>query len=68
MKATASAAIASIVCGTDPPDAPMPRLSNAITCRLAAMPSMTRGSQSSRTAVKWCRKTSGTPPRGPSSR
>ena len=54
--------------GIDPLDAPTPRLSNAITCRSAAIPSMTRGSQSSRTAVKWCRKTSGTPPRRPSSR
>jgi hypothetical protein len=68
MKATASAAISPTVLGTDPLDAPIPRLSNAITCRSAAIPSMTRGSQSSRTAVKWCRKTSGTPQRGPSSR
>jgi hypothetical protein len=35
---------------------------------LPAMPSRTFGSQSSSTAVRWCRKTTGTPPRSPSSR
>jgi hypothetical protein len=33
MKATASAAISPTVVWTDPLDAPIPRLSNAITCR-----------------------------------
>ena len=68
MKATASLPISSIVCGTDDPVAPMPRLSNAITRWWAAMPSMILGSQSSSTAVKWCRKTTGTPESVPNSR
>ena len=68
MNATASFAIASMVSGVDPPDAPTPRLSKAMTRRLAAMPSTTLGSQLSRTAARWVRKTTGTPVVGPSSR
>src|SRR5438128_1242464 len=37
-----------------------------MTWRCSAIGSITRGSQSSKTAVKWCRNTSGVPPRGPS--
>src|SRR5438445_2186047 len=47
---TASFAIASIVSGTVPVEAPTPRLSNVITRCVAAMPSTTRGSQLSSTA------------------
>ena len=68
MKATASCAIASMVLGVEPPDAPTPRLSKAMTRCCAAMPSTTRGSQLSRTAARWVRKTTGTPVVGPSSR
>ena len=50
------------------PEPPTPRLSKRTTWRLPAMPSRTFGSQSSSTAVRWCRKTTGTPPRSPSSR
>src|SRR5207248_3457757 len=56
------------VWGTDPLEAPKPRLSKVMTWRWVGIPSMTRGSQSSSTAPRWCRKTSGTPPRGPSAR
>jgi hypothetical protein len=59
MNVTASAAISSTVCGTDPLEAPTPRLSTVITCRWAAMSSITRGSQSSSIAPR--------SPRGPSS-
>ena len=48
MKATASCAIASMVLGVDPPEAPTPRLSKAMTRCRAAMPSTTRGSQLSK--------------------
>src|SRR4051794_4798369 len=65
MNATASRAIASMVFGVLPPDAPTPRLSNVITCRFPAMPSTARGSQLSRTAPRWCRKITGTPVAGP---
>ena len=58
---TASRAIPATECGVVPSDAPTPRLSNAMTWRLAAMPSMTRGPQPSITAVQWRRKTTGTP-------
>jgi hypothetical protein len=68
MKAMASRAIAATVCGTLPPDAPTPRLSKAMTRCSRAMPSITLGSQSSSTAVKWCRKTTGTSEPVPSSR
>ncbi len=64
----ASLPIASMSVGTFPPERPIPRLSNAITRWCSAMPSMTRGSQSSSTAIRWCRNTTGTPPSGPSSR
>ena len=64
----ASRAISSTLDGTRPLDAPTPRLSNAITRRRAAIPSMTRGSQSSRTAVKWGRAISGTSVLAPSCR
>jgi hypothetical protein len=68
MNAMASRPISSTVCGTEPPDAPTPRLSKAMTRCSAAMPSTTLGSQSSRTAVKWCRKITGTSVPVPSSR
>jgi hypothetical protein len=68
MKVTASLAISSMVVGVDPLEAPTPRLSKVMTRRLAAMPSTTRGSQLSRTAARWVRKTTGTPVLGPSSR
>ena len=66
MKLTASLAISSIVVGVAPLEAPTPRLSNVITRCSAAMPSTTRGSQLSRTAARWVRKTTGTPVLGPS--
>ena len=66
MNVTASLAISSIVVGVDPLEAPTPRLSKAMTRCLAAMPSTTRGSQLSRTAARWVRKTTGTPVLGPS--
>jgi hypothetical protein len=65
MKVTASRAICSIVVGVDPLEAPTPRLSKVMTRCLAAMPSTTLGSQSSRTAAKWVRKTTGTLVLGP---
>ena len=68
MKATASCAIASMVLGVEPPEAPTPRLSKVMTRCCAAMPSTTRGSQLSRTAARWVRKITGTPVAGPSSR
>src|SRR5215207_9402190 len=61
MKVTASLAIPSMVLGVAPLEAPTPRLSKVMTRRLAAMPSTTRGSQLSRTAARWGRKTTGTP-------
>ena len=68
MKAIASVPICSTVVAPTQPVAPTPRLSNAITRWCAAMPSMTRGSQSSRTAVRWCRNTTGMSEPVPSSR
>ena len=64
----ASSAMASMLSGVVPPDPPTPRRSTRMTRRSAAMPSTTAGSQSSRTAVKWCRNTTGTPVVGPTSR
>ena len=61
MNVTASLAIAWIVSGVLPVEAPTPRLSKVITRCCAAMPSTTRGSQLSRTAARWVRKTTGTP-------
>jgi hypothetical protein len=52
VKAIASSAMAETVVGVRPLLPPMPRLSKVITRRSDAIPSMTRGSQSSRTAVK----------------
>ena len=66
MKVTASLAISSMVVGVDPLEVPTPRLSKVMTRCLAAMPSTTRGSQLSRTAARWVRKTTGTPVPGPS--
>jgi hypothetical protein len=66
MKVTASLAIASMVVGVDPLEAPTPRLSEVMTRCLAAMPSTTRGSQLSSTAARWVRNTTGTPVPGPS--
>ena len=54
-------AIASIVSGTVPVEAPTPRLSKVITRCCAAMPSTTRGSQLSRFAARWVRKITGMP-------
>ncbi len=68
MNATASCAIASMVAGVEPPEAPTPRLSKAMTRCCIAMPSTTRGSQLSRTAARWVRKITGMPVAGPSSR
>ena len=68
MKVTASFAIASIVSGVEPVEAPTPRLSKVMTRCFAAMPSTTRGSQLSSTAARWVRKITGTPVFGPSSR
>jgi len=51
MKLMASSAICSIEFAGEPLLEPMPRLLNAITWCLAAMPSMIRGSQLSRTAA-----------------
>ena len=68
MKVTASFAIAWMVFGVVPVEAPTPRLSNAMTRCLAARPSTTRGSQLSRTAARWVTRTTGTPVFGPSSR
>ena len=48
MKATASFAIASMVLGVEPLEAPTPRLSKVMTRCWAAMPSTTRGSQLSK--------------------
>ena len=66
MKVTASLAISSMVAGVEPVEAPTPRLSKVMTGCWAAMPSTTRGSQLSRTAARWVRKTTGTPVPGPS--
>ncbi|KAF0649348.1 hypothetical protein K701_13425 [Streptomyces fradiae ATCC 10745 = DSM 40063] len=68
MKSTVSRAIASIVSGVEPPDAPTPRLSMVITGRRAASPSTTRGPQLSRTADRWLRRIRGMPSSGPSRR
>jgi len=66
MNVTASLAIPSMVFGVAPLEAPTPRLSKVMTRCLAAMPSTTRGSQLSKTAARWVRKTTGTPLLGPS--
>jgi hypothetical protein len=68
MKRSASAAACSSVGGTVPDDPPTPTLSNAITCRVAAMGSTIRGSQLSRVAARCTKNTTDTPPFGPSSR
>ncbi len=68
MKVTASSAIASMLSGTSPVDAPTPRLSKVMTWWSLAMGSMMRGSQLSNVAARWTKKTTGTPPFGPSSR
>ena len=68
IQAMAKDAIASIVLGVEPLEAPTPRLSNVMTRCRVAMPSTTRGSQLSSTAARWVRKMTGTPARGPSSR
>ena len=60
--------ISSTVLGVEPPEPPTPRLSNTITWCFAARPSTTRGSQSSNTAVRWWRSTTGMPPFLPISR
>ena len=59
MNVTASFAIASIVSGTLPVEAPTPRLSKVITWCFAAIASMTRGSQLSRVAARCTRKITG---------
>ena len=61
MKVMASLAISSIDAAGAPLDAPTPRLSNVITRCFVANPSTTRGSQLSRTAARWMRKTTGVP-------
>jgi hypothetical protein len=68
MNVTASFAIASIVSGTVPVEAPTPRLSNVITRCFSAMPSTTRGSQLSRFAARCVKKITGVPVCCPSSR
>src|SRR5437667_2473734 len=52
MNATASCAMAATEFGVAPSDAPTPRLSKAITRRLDAMPSTTRGSHLSNSAAR----------------
>src|SRR5918994_1378348 len=52
MNATASCAIAATEFGVEPSDAPTPRLSKAMTRRLDAMPSTTRGSHLSSSAAR----------------
>lgn len=64
----ASAAAASMVSGTCPEEAPAPGWSKVMTRRVAAVASMMRGSQLSRLAPRWLKKTTGMSPRGPSSR
>jgi len=63
--AIASPVMASMLSGVVPPEPPTPRRSTRMTRRSAAMPSTTAGSQSSSTAVKWCRNTTGIPVAGP---
>src|SRR5258705_1060229 len=62
MKAAALAAMPSTVVGTSPELLEMPALSNRITSRIAARPSVTSGSQWSIVPVKCMLKTSGTLP------
>ena len=68
MNVTASLAIAWMVSGVLPVEAPTPRLSKVMTRCFAAIPSTTRGSQLSRFPAKCTRKITGTPAFGPSSR
>src|SRR6266511_213864 len=61
MNVTASLAIAWIVSGVLPVEAPTPRLSKVMTRCFAANPSTTLGSQLSRVPAKCTRKMTGTP-------
>src|SRR6266540_3046356 len=68
MNVTASLAIAWMVSGGLPVEAPTPRLSKVITRCFAAMPSTTRGSQLSRLPARCTRKITGTPVSAPNCR
>ena len=68
MNSYAWSAASSMVAATLPVEAPTPRWSKVMTCRLSAMGSTMRGSQLSRVAARCTKKTTGMPPLGPSSR
>ena len=68
MNVEASSAIASMLSGTSPVEAPTPRLSKVMTWWFFAIGSTMRGSQLSRVAARCTKNTTGTPPFGPSSR
>jgi hypothetical protein len=68
MKATALAPISATLPGTWPELDDTPALSNRITSRFRAKPSVTAGSQWSMVPIKCMLKTSGTPPRLPKRR
>ena len=68
MKAMASVAMSGSVAGVSPELAPMPALSNKITSRRCANPSVTAGSQWSMVPRKWMFMTIGTPPALPKRR
>ncbi len=62
MKAMASVAMAGMLAGVSPELAPTPALSNRITSRSCASPSVTAGSQWSMVPRKWMFMTIGRPP------